>query len=132
MIDWGEREYRELRHMAYRYRKEGKYKRAIALLEGIVALGVREAYDFQALGALYLQMDRPKAALKYLDFALKLDRQDLPTHLNRTKAYLMKGDVREGMRLARLLTSVENHIGELAEALVMAYEPLLESAERVA
>lgn len=108
----------ELRNLAYTYQRDGKYCEAITLLEGVIALGSMEQYDFQALGALYLETGKPKQSLKYLEKTL-----NTASHLNRAKAYLALGRIEEGLKLSRHLVSLGHpRVSQIAEALIMAYE----------
>ncbi len=122
-LGWGGNELQDLRLLAYDYQREGKYADAIILLEAIMVLQSDDVYDYQALGALYLQTNQPSRAIEYLDQALSIKGRHLPSLLNKAKALLLLGDRAKGLKLAKALTRTKNEkIANGAEALILAYQ----------
>jgi tetratricopeptide (TPR) repeat protein len=123
ILDWDEEQITELRYLGYAYVRQGKYDIAQSFIEALVALNPKNAYDVQTLGALFLQRGDNAKALFYLDQALKITPNHLPTLINRTKALLILGQVEEGLSLAkRLSKSKDKDISGIASALLMAYK----------
>ena len=56
VLGWGEEELNDLRFVGYSYIKQGLYKTALKIFDGLVVLNPNSAYDLQVLGALYLQL----------------------------------------------------------------------------
>ncbi|MEI8328551.1 MAG: type III secretion chaperone [Chlamydiia bacterium] len=122
ILGWQTEELEDLRFVAYSYIKQGLYDIAITFFEALTILAPNEAYDFQTLGALYLQKGNNLMALNYLEKALKVNGTHEPTQLNRTKALLALGYKKQGLLQARLLEkSKQTTIASQAMALVMAY-----------
>ena len=122
VLGWTEDQVEEVRHTAYSYIRQGKYEIAIPFFEALVVLNPNSVYDFQMLGALYVQTDQPEKAIKYLDKALQEDADHGPTLLNLSKAFFMAGRIPDGVRLARLLQNDKDpYIAGNASALIMCY-----------
>ena len=122
ILGWQTEELEDLRFVGYSYIKQGMYDIAITFFEALTILAPNEAYDFQTLGALYLQKGNNLMALNYLEKALKVNGTHEPTQLNRTKALLALGYKKQGLLQARLLEkSKQTTIASQAMALVMAY-----------
>ena len=122
ILGWQTEELEDLRFVGYSYIKQGMYDIAITFFEALTILAPNEAYDFQTLGALYLQKGNNLMALNYLEKALKVNATHEPTQLNRTKALLALGYKKQGLLQARLLEkSKQTTIASQAMALVMAY-----------
>jgi len=112
----------DIRFVGYAYIKEGQYETALSFFEALVVLNPTSAYDLQTLGALYLQTGDNMAALNYLDRALKVDSEHLPTLLNRAKALFTLGYAPQAIAQARALTEApDQSIANSAEALLLAY-----------
>lgn len=121
-LGWNETHLEELRNIGYSYVRQGKYTTALPLFEALVILDPESAYDAQTLGAIYVQINDPKNAIKALTRALQLETDHAPTLMNLTKAFLMNGDVDEGLRLANILKNDNNpFIAGTAAALVLTY-----------
>ena len=121
-LGWHEEQLDEIRNAGYSYIRQGKYSIAIPFFEALVILNPDSSYDAQALGALFVQVNEPGKAIKYLDRALQLEADHSPTLLNLTKAFFMSGKKEDGMRLARVLQNDPNpYIAGTASALLMAY-----------
>jgi tetratricopeptide (TPR) repeat protein len=122
-LGWREEHLDELRNAGYSYIRQGKYSIAIPFFEALVILDPDSAYDAQALGALFVQVNEPEKAIHYLDRALQLEADHSPTLLNLTKAFFMSGRKADGVRLAKVLQSDPNpFIAGTATALLMTYE----------
>lgn len=121
-LGWTEEHIEDLRYTGYSYIRQGKYEIALSFFEALAVLDPENVYDTQTLGALYLQLNQPTQALKYLDMALKLDGEHGPTLINLTKVFFMLGKKEEGLRLANILKNESNsHISSVAKALILAY-----------
>lgn len=121
-LGWNEEQLDEIRFAAYAYLRQGKYDIAITFFEALNVLDPESAYDAQTLGALYVQINQPAKALKFLDKALKLEADHGPTLLNLCKAFFMLGKKDEGLKLAYLLKNEHDPlIANTANALILAY-----------
>ncbi len=122
VLDWGENELEDLRFVGYSYLKQGKYDIALTFFEALVVLTLGNPYDLQTLGAIHLQQNNNLQALNYIERALKIDPDHLPTKLNRAKALLALGYKRQGIRQAEELSKEESlDIADQASALLIAY-----------
>lgn len=121
-MGWGDDQVQNLRVTAYAYIRQGKYDIALPIFEALTVLCPDSAYDSQTLGALYLQLNEPKKALKVLDNALKIEGDHAPTLLNVCKCFFMLGKNTEGLQLANILSRDEDpQISNIAKALILAY-----------
>ena len=121
-LGWTEEHLDEIRNAGYSYIRQGKYSIALPFFEALVILNPDSAYDAQALGALYVQVNEPEKAIKYLDRALQLEADHSPTLLNLTKAFFMSGRKIDGIRLAKVLQNDANpFIAGTASALLLTY-----------
>lgn len=121
-LHWTNEHLEELRQAGFAYIRQGKYDMALPFFEALVVLDLDSAYDFQTLGALYIQLNEPKKALKILDRALQLDGEHGPTLLNVAKALVMVGKKAEGLKLAHVLQKDSNSaVASIAKALILAY-----------
>lgn len=122
VLDWDAEELEDLRFVGYCYLKQGKYDIASTFFEALVVLNPQNAYDVQTLGALYLQTNRNLLALTYIERALKLDPNHLPTQLNRAKALFALGYRKQALAQAKnLQLHPESAISDQASALLLAY-----------
>lgn len=121
-LGWSDEQLEDLRITGFAYIRQGKYNIAIPFFEALTVLDPESAYDAQTLGALYVQVGNPAKALRYLDRALKLERDHGPTLLNLAKAFLMLGNKREGLKIAGILRkSRDPRLRSMSEALFMAF-----------
>ncbi|MBS0654921.1 MAG: tetratricopeptide repeat protein [Verrucomicrobia bacterium] len=121
-LGWTQEHLDEIRNAGYAYIRQGKYDIALSFFEALVVLANDNAYDAQTLGALYVQLNQPEKAIKYLDRALQLEADHAPTLLNLTKAFFMSGNLEEGNRLAKVLQKDPNpFISGTASALLLCY-----------
>jgi len=122
VLGWGKEELDELRFVGFSYIKQGHYDTALKFFEALVILAPESAYDFQTLGAIYLQKGNNLLALNYLERALKLQPKHLPTLLNRTKALFFLGYKRQASLQARVLEQcADSAIAGQASALLLSF-----------
>lgn len=122
VLGWGQEEIDDLRYVAYSYIKQGVYDVALTFFDALAVLSPATPYDLQTIGALHLQIGNGLRALDYIDRALKLEPNHLPSKLNRAKALFMLGYKRQGLVQAlELEKSVDKEIASQAAALVLAY-----------
>ena len=122
VLDWGTDELEDLRFVGYSYLKQGKYEIALTFFEALVVLDPLNAYDLQTLGALHLQQNNNLQALNYLERALKIDPNHLPTRLNKAKTLYALGYKRQAEKEAHTLSTAEDpSIANQASALLLAY-----------
>ncbi|GAB4192815.1 MAG: hypothetical protein Tsb0015_15270 [Simkaniaceae bacterium] len=122
MLGFGEDELQDMRFVGYSYIRQGHYETAKLFFEALIILSDQNAYDFQTLGAIYLQLGDNLAALNYLEKALKMEPAHGPTLLNRAKALLLLGYKKQGITAAQeLLAHPDTAIADQASALLMAY-----------
>ncbi len=123
LLGWTDEEVNDLRFVGYSYIKEGHYEIAKKFFEALVVLCPDSAYDFQTLGAIYLQIGDNNQALNFFDKALTIDPEHDPTLLNRAKALLLLGYHRQGLAQASILKASKNlRVSSQAEALILAYQ----------
>lgn len=122
VLDWDGEELEDLRFVGYSYLKQGKYDIALTFFEALAVLNPSEAYDLQTLGALHLQMNNNLMALNYIERALKIAPDHLPTRLNRAKALYALGYKKQAEKEAKELTECPDQaIADQASALLLAY-----------
>lgn len=121
-LGWNDEQFEELRLIGFAYLRQGKYDIALSFFEALAVLDPNNSYDSQTLAALYIQLNQPAKALKYIDRALKLEADHAPTLLNLCKAFFMLGKKEEGLKLANILKNETNVvISNTAKALILAY-----------
>lgn len=121
LLGWSTPELSDLRYAGYAYLKQGKYDIALKFFEALVFLD-NEAYDFQTLGALHLQMGNNLSALNYLEKALEITPDHLATKLNKAKALFQLGYKRQALESAKQLAKTDDpFVVNQAEALLLAY-----------
>ena len=122
ILNWKEEQIDDLRSLAISYIKQGIYDVALTFYNGLAVLTTPTVYDLQTIGALYLEFGNGVRALDYLDQALKLDPNHLPTKLNRTRALFLLGYKKQGLvQAVELEKSGDPSIATAASALVLAY-----------
>jgi tetratricopeptide (TPR) repeat protein len=122
-LGWTQEHLDDMRYVGYAYIRQGKYDIAISFFEALAALDPESVYDAQTIGALYLQIENPKKALKYFEKALKLEADHAPTLLNMCKALFMLNKKEEALRLAFILRNEKDpQIANVAKALILAHE----------
>lgn len=122
-LGFDESKIEDLRYVGYTYVKEGHYKIAIKFFEALTILNPKSAYDFQTLGALYLQTGQLQYALNYLERALKIEPSHELTQLNKLKALYLLGYYKQANKLAEeLIKSSSLPVRTKAESLFLAYQ----------
>ena len=122
LLGWDETQMEDIRFTGYSYVKQGLYKEAIKFFKVLVILTQKNPYDFQILGALYLEIGNNLSALNYFERALQFDAMHEPTLLNRAKALLLLGYKRQGLiQSTKLEKSSNDFIASEARALTLAY-----------
>ena len=122
ILGWTDDHIEEMRVIGYSYLRQGKYDIALPFFEALTALDRDNLYDLQTLGALYVQMNQPLKAERYLNRALLHEEDHGPTLLNLMKSYFMSKKIEEGLRLANILKKDENPmIAGIAEAFILSY-----------
>lgn len=122
LLGWSEDHLEEIRQCGFSYIRQGRYDIAVPLFQALVVMEDATAYDFQTLGALYVEIDRPEEALRWLEKGLKLEPDHACTLLNYAKALFMLGNRERGLELARKLAKhKEFAIASMAKALILAY-----------
>ena len=121
-LKWTEDQLEDLRNTGYAYLRQGKYDIALPFFEALTVLDKESAYDSQTLGAIFLQINEPKKAVKWLDNALKIEADHGPTLLNLCKALFMLGKKEEGLKLAQILKKEPSlEISNVAKAIILAH-----------
>lgn len=122
ILGWQNEQIEDLRYVAYSYIKQGVYDTALTFFNALAVLTQPTAYDLQTVGALHLQLGDGLKALDFLDRALKMDPNHLPTQLNRAKALFMLGYKRQGLMQAEELEKCpDKEISSAAAALLLSY-----------
>lgn len=103
IMGWGEAQIREARSIGYLYYKQGSFDIAAKSFEALITINPHALYELQTLGAIYLEMNRPKEALEMLDRALSIQPSHEPTLFHRCKALLAVGDKHGALEIAHLL-----------------------------
>jgi tetratricopeptide (TPR) repeat protein len=123
ILGWSSEQIEDLRFIAYSYVKQGLYDVALTVFHAIDSLSKTTPYDVQTVGAIYLQQGDCVKAIQFLDRAVEMEPEHLPTRLNRAKAQLMLGYIEEGLQEAASLTScTDPQIANHAAALLLAYK----------
>jgi len=123
LLDWGVDQLGELQIAGYSYIVQGKYDIALPFYRALVYLQSDDVYNFQTLGAVYLQLGNSEKALKYLDIALRMEPEHSITELNKAKALCDLNQAEGALKIAKKLR--ENHdltISDTAEAIIMVYD----------
>lgn len=122
VLGWTDEQLDDLRFVGYSYIRQGKWEIARTFFEALVLLAPTNAYDWQTLGAIRLQIGEHLMALNALDRSLKFDPIHLPTKLNRTKALFSLGYKKQALAEAESLsTCTDSHIASQAGALLLAH-----------
>jgi tetratricopeptide (TPR) repeat protein len=122
LLGWTEDEIESLRYVGYSYIKQGDYATAITLFKALLILTENNAYDFQTLGAIYLEKGEPLQALNYLEKALKIDPLNTATLLNRAKALFLLGYKKQGKKECQSLSlNKDKNIANEASALLLSF-----------
>ncbi len=122
ILGWNSYQLEELRFAGFSFVRQGKYDKALHYFKSLVILDPKSAYDFQMLGALYLQTNEEAKALPMLNQALELYPTHEPTQLNKVKTLITLGQKSEAFALAAALEKSKNRvIADDATAVIMAH-----------
>ncbi len=122
VLGWGHKELTDLRYVAYAYIQQGIYDVALTVFEALAVLTPPTAYDFQTMGAVYLQLGNGLKSLEYLDKALKIEPSHLPSQLNRAKALFLLGYRKQALNQTIELEKCNSpEIASQAAALTLSY-----------
>ena len=91
--NWDTSEIRIISEIAYSLSQQGRFREAILLFEGLLAIAPKTGYFQAALGALNLRLKNFPKAIKHLDAALATDARDIVSFVNRGEAYLLNGNI---------------------------------------
>jgi len=122
VIGWDEAQVRDARSIGYLYYKQGAFDIAAKCFEALLTINPHALYELQTLGAIYLEMNRPKEALALFDRALAIQPNHEPTLFHRCKALLAIGDKTGALEIAHLLENSSDQIlAKSARALLAAH-----------
>lgn len=93
--EWNKDEIRIISEIAYSLAQQGRHNEAIVIFEGLLAIAPATAYFQAALGALYLRVKDIERAVEHLDAALKIEKSDVVSLVNRGEAKLLAGNIAE-------------------------------------
>jgi tetratricopeptide (TPR) repeat protein len=100
----------------------------LVVLQSQKPIEEQKAYDYQTLGAIYLQLGDTERALRYLERGLKIDPEHLQTRINRVKALFFLERYNEAMESAKELELVpDREIADMSMALQMAFRDKVEA-----
>jgi tetratricopeptide (TPR) repeat protein len=77
--------------------ESGRMQEAKVVFEGIVGLGVEDAFPHTMLGTIYLAQGEARAALPLFESAIKLDPKDVAAWVYRGEIRLHTGQTRQGL-----------------------------------
>ncbi len=119
---WSPQVIEDLRNLGFVYLKQGKFDLARSFFEVLTVVSKENPYDFQTLGAIYLEIGKSLQALNIIEEALILDPHHPPTLINRTKVLFLLGYRRQAVAQAELLIKhPDEMIANQANALLIAY-----------
>lgn len=122
IMGWSEAHMREARSIGYLYYKQGAFDIAAKCFEALITINPHALYELQTLGAIYVEINRPKEALEMLDRALEIQPGHDPTLFHRCKALLLLGDKTGALEIAHLLeNSSDVLIAQSARSLLAAH-----------
>ena len=122
VMGWDGEQVDELRMTGYSYVRQGKYDIGLSFFKALVVLDPDNIYDKQMLGAIYLQLGKPKKAHKVLQDALSIEPGHVQTRMNYAKVLIELGHKKDGIDIAKdLRNHIDPEISNSAEALILAY-----------
>ena len=117
--NWETGEIRIISEIAYTLAQQGRFREAILLFEGLLAIAPKTAYFQSALGALNLRLKRFSKAIEHLDAALTIDSKDIVSLVNRGEAHLLNGnliqainDLEQALQLSQLIPPKQTDIND--------------------
>lgn len=115
--------------------KHGRIEEAEKIYQALILLDHRNPYFHAMMGAIHQRAERPIEAIVEYTQALKLDKKDLASHVNRGEIYLRHKNYKkaaEDFRSAILLDmSGANLWANRARSLVIAIKRSIEADRRV-
>lgn len=122
ILNWTDKELKDLNFLAYSYFQQGKYEIAIKFFKALTILDIKNPFYLQMLGALYLETEKNEEALNYLNKSLELQSNHFPSLLNKAKVLINLGKKKDGIILAKRLATLEDKkIKSQAEAIILAH-----------
>jgi tetratricopeptide (TPR) repeat protein len=128
-LGWDHNQLEDIRFVGYHYIRQGKYEIAQTFFEALIAiiadkpLDEQLPYDYETLGAIYLQLGDNIRSLRYLERSLQMDSNSLDAQLNKIKALIGLKRVHSAMKLAKCLVGCKDPIiSDRAEALILAHQ----------
>jgi len=114
--------------------KHGRMEEAEKIFQGLIVLDHRNAYFHGMMGAIHQKRDRPIEAIMEYSQALKLNKRDVSTYVNRGEIYLRHKNYKkaaEDFRNAILLDRSGNNLwSNRARSLVIAIKRSMEADRR--
>ena len=107
-LNWDENQINDLRYLACSYLHQGKYDIAISFFEALTIVDPNNIYDLQMLGAIYLEIQKNREALTYLNKALAINSTDPSTLLNKATVLFALGRKKEGKEILAVLQDSKN------------------------
>ena len=98
---------RQFLALAEEYRRHGKYRDAVIILERGLQLHSTSVAAHVALGRTYQQLDRLEDAIRAFTSALRLDRENLVAIRQLAEVYLAKGDKVEAIKKLKLYRGLQ-------------------------
>jgi len=99
---------RQFLALAEEYRRHGKYRDAVIILERGLQLHSTSVAAHVALGRTYQQLDRLEDAIRAFTSALRLDRENLVAIRQLAEVYLAKGDKVEAIKKLKLYRGLQS------------------------
>lgn len=128
-LGWDFNQLEDIRFVGYHYIRQGQYDIAKTFFEALVALNADQplsqqfAYDYETLGAIYLQLGDCARALRYLERAYKMQPDNGRVLLNKVKALIALDRVLEGLAIAHELADSKDPIlRDRAQAIILSQE----------
>jgi len=69
---------------------QGKTEQAKIIFEGLIAIDPRNDYFYRALGVIYHHLGETDKAVRQFGYAIKVNRQDLTSYVNRAEIYIQQ------------------------------------------
>ncbi len=104
-LGWQPKQLKDLQMVAFLYLKQGKYDVAKTFFEALTVLEPKQAYNWQALGSVKLELKEFQDCLVCLDKALQLDPHHYPTLLNKAQALFSLGHLPQAYEIVESLKS---------------------------
>jgi tetratricopeptide (TPR) repeat protein len=126
-LGWDYNQIEDIRFVGYHYIRQGRYDIAKTFFEALVAVSADQplieqlAYDYETLGAIYLQLNDYARALRYLERAYKMQPENGKILLNKAKALIALSRPLEGLAVAyELFMGKDPILRDRAHALILS------------